>query len=84
MSCQRLGNLKSLTFSQYAEYKYAIGIYLKVEAFNSNVSTLRDTGNTGIPYYNFVSYKEENSYTLGQMLLIQTNPTTTFTPVQKN
>ena len=84
MSCPRLGSLQGLTFSQYAGYKHAIGTYLKVEASNSNVSTLRGTGNTGIPYYKFVSYSEESSYTLGQMLLIQTNPTRTFTPVQKN
>ena len=84
MSNPILGNLQGLTLSQYTEYKYAVATYLKVEAFNSNISTLRSAGNLGLSYYDFHTYDEDYKYKLGLMLLIQTNPNSTFTQVQKN
>lgn len=79
-----LGQMTGLTYSQYAEYKSAVAVYNKVETYNSNVSTLRGTGITGITYYEFSTSQEQTMYSLGLMLLIQNNPGVTFTQVEKN
>ena len=79
-----LGKMSGLTYSQYMEYKYAIATYNKVEAFNSNISTMRSMGQTMVSYYEFPTSQEETIYSLGLMLLIQNNPGKTFTPIQKN
>lgn len=79
-----LGKMNGLTYSQYMNYKYAVATYNKVEAFNSNVSTMRSAGETTVSYYEFPTCQEETIYSLGLMLLIQNNPGKTFTPVQKN
>lgn len=84
MSQTLLGNLKALTFSQYIEYRSAIGTYNRVEAYNSNISTLRGRGNLGLSYYDFQTYKEDYKYKLGQRLLTQIYPDTKFIPVEKN
>ena len=84
MSNYTLGKIQGLTYMQYGEYKSAVATFSKVELYNSNVSTMRGNGNLTGPYYNFATCQEEVKYTLGQMLLIQTNPTIKITPVQKN
>jgi hypothetical protein len=84
MSCFTLGTMKGLTFMQYSEYKSAVATYLKVEAYNSNVSTMRGNGDLSLTYYDFVSCLEQTKYKLGLYVLTQNNPRITFTPVQKN
>lgn len=83
MSCQTLGTLEGLTDSQYSDYKSAVAIYNNVEAFNSNVFTLRAAGNKSLSYYQFKTVDESIQYKVGLMILIQTNPTVTYTQVQK-
>ena len=69
---------------QYGEYKHAAATYTKVETYNSNVSTMRGNGGTSVTYYEFPTCQEQVQYKLGLFILTQTNPTVTFTPVQKN
>ena len=84
MNSLSLGKMKGLTFTQYNDYKQAIGTYNRVETFNSNVSTMRGNGQTSMIYYEFVSYQEQSDYKIGLYILTQNNPTLTFTPVEKN
>jgi len=81
-----LGKMKGLTFMQYNDYSNAVNIFRTVEAFNSNVSTLRGNGNVGLSYYVFTSTTEETNYTRGLYLLVQNDPVNAalYTPVQKN
>ena len=76
--------MTGLTYSQYMEYKTAINTYIRVENYNSNVSTIRGTGQSSLSYYEFSSNQEQTIYTLGLMILIQNNPGMKFIPVQKN
>ena len=84
MNSLSLGKMKALTFTQYNDYKQAIGTYNRVETFNSNVSTMRGNGQTSMVYYEFVTYQEQADYKVGLYLLTQNNPGLTFTPVEKN
>jgi hypothetical protein len=83
MNSLSLGKMKGLTFTQYNDYKQALGTYNRVEAYNSNVSTMRGNGQTSLSYYEFVSYQEQSEYTIGLYLLTQNNPGLTFTPITK-
>ena len=77
--------LKGLTYSQLQDYKHAVATYNKVEAFNSNVSTLRGNGNKSVEYYEFKTYDDKESYLTGLYFLTENNPTlSTITPVKKN
>ena len=86
MSCFPIGNMKGLTFMQYRTYSHAVNTFTTVQAFNSNVSTLRAGGNTSLSYYTFNSILEETSFTLGNILLLQNDPknASLYTPVEKN
>ena len=80
-----LGKLKGINYSQLRDYKEAVATYNTVEAFNSNVSTLRGNGNKSVKYYEFKTYDDKVSYLSGLYFLTQTNPTlSTITPVEKN
>ena len=81
-----LGKMKGLTFMQYNDYSNAINIFRTVEAFNSNVSTMRSAGDKGLSYYIFKSTTEETNYTRGLYLLVQNDPTNAalYVPVEKN
>jgi hypothetical protein len=81
-----LGKMKGLTFMQYREYSEAVNIFRTVEAYNSNVSTLRGNGNLGVSYYVFNSSESETKYRQGQFILVQNDPlnAASYTSVQKN
>ena len=84
MACFTLGTMKGLTYMQLLTYSNATNIYQRVESYNSNVSTLRASGDTSKTYYTFNSSEEESKYKLGRFLLIQNDPTGDYTPVKKN
>ena len=81
-----LGKMTGLTFKQYRQYTTAVNMFRTVELYNSNVSTLRGNGNTGLSYYTFTSNTDEANYTMGQYLLVQNDPNnaSNYTAVQKN
>jgi hypothetical protein len=79
-----LGKLKGINYTQLRDYKEAVATYNIVEAFNSNVSTLRGNGNKSIEYYEFKTYDEKESYLTGLYFLTENNPSLKITPVKKN
>jgi hypothetical protein len=86
MSSFPLGHMKALTFTQFRTYSTAINTFNTVQSYNSNVSTLRFAGNKSLSYYTFASSTEETNFILGNMLLLQNDPSNSnlYVPVQKN
>jgi hypothetical protein len=84
MTCS-LGSMKGLAYSQYLKYKEAISIFLKVQAYDTNIRLQRLGGNTDISYYTFANSTEQTKYTLGRMILIQNDPTRPelYLPIEK-
>ena len=80
-----LGNMKAMTYMQYLEYKQAVNIYLTVEAYNLNIYTQRQAGNTGVSYYVFQSATEETQYKQGHYILVQNDPrnVSKYNPIEK-
>ena len=85
MSCD-LSGFTQLDFSQNQTFKTAVNTFNRIQAFDSNVSTLKYNGAMNKYYYNFVDYAEKNNYKQGQFLLRQSYPAqnTIWTPVQRN
>lgn len=79
-----LGTLKGVNYSQLQIYKEAVATYNTVEAFNSNISTLRGNGDKSLNYYEFKTYDEKESYLTGLYFLTENNPSLKITPVKKN
>ena len=81
-----LGKMTGLTFIQYRQYTTAVNMFRTVEAYNSNVSTLRGNGTIGLSYYTFTSTTDESDYTMGRYILVQNDPNNAanYIPVQKN
>lgn len=69
-----LSGFKFMYFSQSQEYKNATKFFQQVQAFNSNVSTLRADGQTTLTYYQFPTQTQKAEYTKGQFLLAQSYP----------
>lgn len=80
-----LNGILSINQSQLQIYKQAWADYNRIQAYNSNISTLHGSG-TGINsnYYMFVSYAEKNSFRNGQYLHQQQYPTSNWSVVQEN
>lgn len=80
-----LSGFKFLYFSQSQEYKNAAIYYQQVQAFNSNVSTLRSGGETTLSYYQFPTQEKKAQYNSGRFILVQSYPAqqSQFTPVQQ-
>ena len=85
MSCD-LSGFTQLDFSKNQAFKTAVNTFNRIQAFDSNVSTLKDMGAINKFYYNFIDYSEKNNYKQGQFLLRQSYPaiSTIWTPVQRN
>lgn len=81
-----LSGFKFLYDSQYQKYKRSATFFQQVQAFNSNVSTLRFQGQTTLSYYQFPTSQQKEQYDRGRSLLIQSYPnlSTIFLPVQQN
>ena len=83
-SCFPLGQMYGLTYAQLMKYSYAVGVFKRVEAFNTKVATLRLAGDLTQSYYEFVNTDERAQYTLGLSLLVQNDPAyANYIPVQK-
>lgn len=81
-----LSGFKFLYDSQYLKYKRSATFFQQVQAFNSNVSTLRSQGQTTLSYYQFPTSTQKDQYDRGRFLLNQSYPnlSTIFLPVQQN
>ena len=83
MSCFPIGQMTGLSQLQLQVYREAYSVYLKVNNFNSNVSTIRATTNNNLlPYYVFETSQELTLYREGLMLSTQNDPTNNI-PIQQ-
>ena len=80
-----LSGFKFMYFSQSQEYKNAAVYYQQVQAFNSNVSTLRSQGQTTLSYYQFPTQQLKATYNTGRFILVQSYPalSSNLVPVQQ-
>ena len=65
-------------------YQDCWNIYNRVQSINSNVSTIRFTGNLSQTYYIYTSLVEQNQFTVGRMLHIQRYPNSNWAEVSKD
>jgi len=80
-----LNGILSINQSQLQIYKQAWADYNRIQAFNSNVSTIHGNGtDIKAPYYVYVSYTEKNSFQNGQYLHQQQYPNSNWSAVQEN
>lgn len=79
-----LSGFKFMYFSQAQSYQNAAIYYQQVQAFNSNVSTLRFQGQN-LNYYQFPTQQKRAQYNTGRFILVQSYPaqSSNFTPVQQ-
>jgi hypothetical protein len=80
-----ISGFKFMYFSQSQEYKNAAKFYQQVQAFNSNISTLRNQGQNTLSYYQFPTQEQKAQYNTGRFLLVQSYPAeqNLFNPVQQ-
>ena len=79
-----LSGFKYLTYSQKTEYQRAFKLFDTIQSFNSNVSTLRAGGETGLTYYQFISNVEKTKFLQGRLLHIQSYPNSNWPFVEEN
>lgn len=65
-------------------YRDCWNTFSRIQSVNSNVSTIRHTGNTSETYYIYESLLEQNKYTIGRMLHIQRYPNSNWREVSKD
>jgi hypothetical protein len=71
------GEMTGLTNSQYLIYSDAARIFLRVQAYNTDIRTRRIAGNKTLSYYIFADNTERIMYRKGQFILSQNDPTNT-------
>jgi len=79
-----LSGFKFLTFAQKQEYSQAFQLFNQVQAFNSNVSTLRSQGNSNLTYYQFLYNEDKTKFLQGRLIHIQAFPSSNWDFVQQN
>jgi hypothetical protein len=79
-----LSGILCVNQSQRIIYNKAWNDYNRIQSLNSNVSTLRSSGNRNLYYYTFVSYAERDSFRQGQFLHTQVYPNSNWSLVQEN
>jgi hypothetical protein len=75
-----------MSFGQNAKYETAWNTFRRIQLFNSNVSTLRASGDNTIRYYTFPTQNEILTFQQGQFLHFQSLPylSTLWRTVEKN
>ena len=82
-----MGQMKSLSQSQIAKYTQAWNDFERIQAINSNTSTVHSTypaSRITETYYTFISYAEKSSFTQGQFLHAQAYPNSNWNIVEEN
>jgi len=77
-------NSYALPQNVYVKYKTDWNTFERIQAFDSNVSTVRATSTTNLSYYSFVNYVERASFKNGQYLHVLYLPNSNWDLVQKN
>jgi len=83
MSCFDLSGFQGLSNGVLLQYKNDWGTFNRIQAYNSNVSTLRAAGKT-MTYYTYASGDEKVSFDNGQILHVRRYPSQNWNAVQKN
>ena len=66
------------------DYQNYWAIYNRVQTYNSNVSTIRSTGDKTILYYTYPNYDEATGFRIGQFLHLQRYPNSNWSEVSKD
>lgn len=72
--CWDASGFSCLTFSQSQKYKTSWATFARIQAFDSNVSTLNSTSGANLRYYTFSNYQEKNQFIEGQYLHLKSLP----------
>jgi hypothetical protein len=84
-ACFDLSGFRGLSFGAALQYKIDWDTYDRIQAYNSNVSTLRGQGQgNGLTYYTYASGAEQTSFLNGQLLHVRRYPSSNWAPVVKN
>ena len=84
MVCFDLSGFFGLSFGVAAQYKTDWTTFDRIQDYNSNVSTQRSVGVTGLTYYTYASGSEQMSFINGQSLHVRRYPDSNWNSVQKN
>jgi hypothetical protein len=83
--CFDLSGFKFLGQVQKLQYQYSWDTFNRIQTYNSNVSTLRVSGNyPTLSYYQYTTQEEKATFTTGQFLHQQRYPNSNWNPVPKN
>jgi hypothetical protein len=66
------------------DYQHYWNTFSRIQAYNSNISTIRSGGEKGVDYYSFLNYEEVTSFTQGQYLHVQRYPNSNWATVSKD
>lgn len=79
-----LSGFLAVTFSAKLLYEDQWNTYNRIQAYNSNVSTIRAAGDKTIQYYNYANYDESTAFTNGQFLHVKRYPNSNWSAVSKD
>jgi len=66
------------------DYQNYWNTFNRIQAYNSNISTIRSGGEKGVDYYTFSTYDERISFIQGQYLHVQRYPNSNWATVSKD
>ena len=79
-----LSGFLAVPFSLKILYQSYWSTFDNVQAYNINISTMRNAGQVDQTYYVYQTYEEQNAYTIGRMLHIGRYPTSNWLPVPQD
>jgi hypothetical protein len=79
-----LSGMLGLSSAQQLQYRTYWNIFEMIQATNYNISTARSAGDRSQAYYSFVSYAEQNDFTIGRFLHVQRYPNSNWALVPKD
>lgn len=83
-SCSDLSGFSFLYQSQLLKYNASWQTFNRVQAYNSNISTLRAGGQSNLSYYQFLTNQEKDQFVRGRFLHYQSYPNGNWSLVQEN
>ena len=85
MSCFDLSGFQGLPIGVVIKYRQDWATFNRIQAYNSNVSTLRgNSQGAGLTYYIYASGDEQISFINGQNLHVRRYPGINWNAVEKN
>lgn len=84
MGCFDASGFYCLAQGVLRDYRDWWDTFERIQAYNSNVSTSKAAGATGLTYYKYIDYTEQTAFQNGRMLHIRRYPDSNWDPVEKN